>query len=81
MITHIEWHKTSEELPKQSCYKVGVNAKTGKDIVSIVDDDCLVILDGKIKRSKYLKDSNRWEGHTEEQIPEYWVKIKDLRIE
>lgn len=26
MITHIEWHKTSEELPKQSCYKVGVNA-------------------------------------------------------
>ena len=81
MITHIEWHKTSEELPKQSCYKVGVNAKTGKDIVSLVDDDCLVILDGKIKRSKYLKDNNRWEGHTEEQIPEYWVKIKDMRVE
>jgi hypothetical protein len=81
MITHIEWHKTSEELPKQSCYKVGVNAKTGKDIVSLVDDDCLVILDGKIKRSKYLKDNNRWEGHTEEQIPEYWVKIKELRME
>jgi hypothetical protein len=81
MITHIKWHKTSEELPKQSCYKVGVSAKTGKDIVSIVDDDCLVIFEGKIKRSKYLKDSNRWEGHTEEQIPEYWVKIKELRTE
>jgi len=81
MITHIKWHKTSEELPKQSCYKVGVNAKTGKDIVSLVDDDCLVIFEGKIKRSKYLKDSNHWEGHTEEQIPEYWVKIKELRTE
>ena len=32
MITHIEWHKTSEELPKQSCYKVGVNAKTYKEL-------------------------------------------------
>ena len=79
MISYILWHNTSEELPEQSCYKIGVNAKTGKDIVSIVDDECLVVFEGKIKRSKYLAESKRWEGHTEEQIPEHWVKIKELR--
>ena len=80
MITHIQWHNTNEELPEQSCYKVGVNVKMGKDIISIVDDECLVVFEGKIKRSKYIKESNRWEGHTEEQIPEYWVKIKELEL-
>lgn len=80
MITYIQWHKTSQELPKQSCYKVGVNAKTGKDIVSIVDDECLVVLDGKIKRSKYIKSTDQWDGHKKEQIPEYWVKIKELEL-
>ena len=80
MITHIQWHKTSEELPKQSCYKLGVNKKTGEDKLCYFDDDLLVIWEGKIKRSKYLTEIKRWEGHTEEQIPEYWVKIKELEL-
>lgn len=80
MITHIEWHKTSEELPKQSHYKLGVNKKTGEDKLCYFDDDLLVIWGGKIKRSKYLTEIKRWEGHTEEQIPEYWVKIKELEL-
>ena len=80
MISEIKWNKTSEGLPEPSVYNVGFNKRTNKEILSIVDDDLLVIWDGKVKRSRYLSEDKRWEGHTENEIPEYWVKIKDIEI-
>ena len=49
-------------------------------ILSYIDEECLVIWEGKVKRSRYLTDQQRWEGHLKEEVPEYWFKIKDLEI-
>lgn len=81
MITKILWHKTSDELPEQTVTNAGINSLTGTDILIFTDDECLVIWEGKVKRSRYLKNEDRWEGHLKNQIPEYWVKIKELKVE
>ena len=81
MQTIIEWNKTSESLPEQRVINHGKNKKTGEDVLSYIDEECLVIWEGKVKRSRYLTDQQRWEGHLKEEVPEYWFKIKDLEIE
>lgn len=79
MITKIIWNKTSEVgVPPQRVQVVCKNKRTGADVVVTNDDECLVIWEGKIKRSRYLTEEKRWEGHTKEQTPEYWVFIRDL---
>lgn len=78
--TSIFWHETSKELPKQRAVSYGINKKTGKEIISKIDDECLIIWQGKVKRSRYLTEQKRWEGHLEEQAPKYWVKINELEV-
>lgn len=80
MITEIKWHETKNELPKQKQIELGIVKKTGKRAIGFIDEECLVIWNGKVKRSKYIKEQNRWEGHLEEQIPDYWVKISEIEI-
>ena len=59
----ILWNKTSEKLPEQTEFHTGViNKLSNEEIINYIDDACLVI----------------WEGHTKDQAPEYWVKIKDI---
>ena len=75
----ILWNKTSEKLPEPTHFHTGVcNKKTGKEIINIIDDECLVIWKGKVKRSRYFAETQTWEGHTQDQVPEYWIKIKDI---
>ena len=75
----ILWNKTSEKLPEQTHFHTGVfNKKTGKEIINIQEDECLVIWKGKVKRSRYFAETQTWEGHTKDQVPEYWIKIKDI---
>lgn len=38
----------------------------------------VIIWKGKVKRSRYFWDTETWEGHTKDQVPEYWIKIKDI---
>lgn len=80
MKTIINWNKTSDGLPEPKITNCGVNAKTGKNIIVSFDEACLVIWKGKVKPSQYLSNQQRWEGHTDDQTPEYWIKIKDLEI-
>lgn len=79
MQTIINWNKTSEGVPPQTVVNCGKDKK-GKDIIISTDDECLVIHKGKVKRSRYLTDQQRWEGHLKDQTPEYWFKIRDLEI-
>ena len=83
MKTTINWNKTSEGLPEPTVGIAMAKTPKGKQITKeiAIDDECLVIWQGKVKRSRYLSDQKRWEGHLENQVPEYWVKIKDLEIE
>lgn len=78
MKTTIRWHRTDEELPKQKQIELGIVKKTGKPAIGFVDEECLVIWNDKVKRSKYITSQKRWEGHLEEQVPEYWVKISEI---
>lgn len=80
VITAFVWNKTADVgVPPQREHVV-YKSKKGKDIVTLHDDECLVIWQGKIKRSRYLTEEQRWEGYLEEQIPEYWVFIRDLKF-
>lgn len=83
MKTTINWNKTSEGLPEPTSGVAITRVLKGKQITQeiLIDDECLVIWQGKVKRSRYLSEQKRWEGHLENQVPEYWVKIKDLEIE
>ena len=72
MRTFIYWHKTSEELPKQK--EVGAGKKK-----VLIDEPCLVIYEGRIKPSKYITEEQRWEGHMPFEVPDYWVKLNELR--
>ena len=78
--TIIFWHTTSEKLPEQRIVNHGVNPKTNEPIISKIDDECLIIWQGKVKRSRYLTEQKRWEGHLEEDTPKYWVKINELEV-
>lgn len=71
MKTVIKWHKTSEEMPKPTHHCIG-NLKWE------VDEPLLVILEGRVKPSRWLSDQKTWEGHTKTQIPEYWIMLKEL---
>lgn len=73
MLTYIEWHETKKELPKPKEIEIG------KSII-LVDEPCLVIYKGKVKPSSYISKEKRWSGHTEEQTPEYWVKLIEIDI-
>lgn len=75
MKTIINWHKTSEELPEQKEIKL---KSKGKEKVYLFDEPCLVIWENHIKPSRYITKENRWEGHTKEQVPEFWVKLKEV---
>ncbi len=78
--TIIFWHTTSEELPEQRIINHGVNPKTNKPIISKIDDECLVVWKGKVKRSRYLTEQKRWEGYVEGQAPAYWVKLSEIEV-
>ena len=78
MKTLIEWHKTSEEMPEQKI----IMLKNKKGLYEYkIDEPCLVIWENRIKPSRYLTEQKRWEGHTEAEIPEYWVKLSELKTE
>lgn len=80
VITAFVWNKTEDVgVPPQREYIAGKNKK-GKNIVTLYDDECLVIYQGKIKRSRYLTEEQRWEGHLKGQTPEYWMFIRDLKF-
>lgn len=80
VISAFAWNKTEDVgVPPQRQIVIG-KRKNGEDLVSIVDDECLVIFEGKIKRSRYLTAEKRWEGHKETQIPEYWIKIRYIKF-
>ena len=78
METVIKWHETAKGLPEQKIIKMK-NHK-GEYLLKI-DEPCLVIWEGKIKPGRYLTEEKRWEGHTEEQVPAYWIKLKDTIAE
>lgn len=78
MKTIIKWHKTAEELPEQK--EIKIKNKKGETSY-FIDEPCLVIWEDKVKPSRFLTKENRWEGHTEEQVPEFWVKINELTVE
>lgn len=82
MKTVINWNKTSEGLPEPTKLVQVIPTKNGvhKEKTLLIDDECLVIWGGKVKRSRYLSDQQRWEGHLVDQFPEYWFKIKDLEV-
>lgn len=80
VISAFTWNKTADVgVPLQREVNCGKHKKTGNDIIIKYDDECLVIYNGCIKRSRYLTEEKRWEGHTKEQIPEYWIKIRDIK--
>jgi len=75
----ILWNKTSEKLPEQTEFHTGViNKLSNEEIINYIDDACLVIWKGKVKPSRYFAKTQTWEGHTKDQAPEYWIKIKDI---
>ena len=78
--TTIFWHTTSDELPEQRIVNHGVNPKTNEPIISKIDDECLVVWQGKVKRSRYLTEQKRWEGYVEGQAPAYWVKLSEIEV-
>ena len=81
VITAFVWNKTADVgVPPQRKYIAGKNKKTGKDIITVCDDDCLVIYEGKVRRSRYLTEGQRWEWFIKGQTPEYWVFIRDLKF-
>lgn len=78
METKIKWHKTSEEMPEQKI----VMLKNKKGLYEYkIDEPCLVIWENRVKPSRYLTEQKRWEGHTETEVPEYWVKLSELKTE
>ena len=83
LTTVIRWHKSSDELPEPTKLSQIIPTKNGvhKEKTILIDDECLVVWNGKVKRSRYLSDLQRWEGHMENQIPEYWIKIKEIGVE
>lgn len=78
MQTIINWHATAEMLPEQKEIKLKTK---GGETSYFVDEPCLVIWEGKIKPSRFITKENRWEGHTEKQVPAYWIKLKELNME
>lgn len=74
----INWHETAKELPEPTPHSK--EAKNGRIIKWKVDEPLLVIWEGRVKPSRYLSDLQMWEGHTKEQIPEYWVMTKEIKI-
>lgn len=79
MKTTIDWKETNKSLPEQTI--TTCKGKNGKEIVNKFDDECLVIYQGKVKRSRYLTEFKRWEFFAENEVPEYWCKIKELELE
>lgn len=74
MKTLISWRKTSEELPERELVFEGVKNKI------YVDKPVLVVWEGKIKPSRYISEQSRWEGHTKDQIPEYWTYVDEMEF-
>ena len=73
----INWHKTSEGLPQPTKYEKEFN---GKLLKYEVEEPLLVIWNGKVKPSRYFPKLDTWEGHTKEQVPEYWIMLKEIEI-
>lgn len=78
MRTIIKWHETAKELPQKTKYSK--TFKNGKTIEWEVEEPLLVIFkkENRIKPSRYFPKTDTWEGHTKDEIPEYWVTIKEL---
>lgn len=74
----INWHETAKELPEPTPYEK--QTIDGRIIKWEVDEPLLVIWEGRVKPSRYLSDLQTWDGHTKEQIPEYWVMLKEIKI-
>lgn len=74
----IDWHETAKELPEPTNYEKAL--ENGKTMKWKVDEPLLVIWEGKVKPSRYLSDTQTWEGHTKEQTPAYWVMLKEINI-
>lgn len=69
----IQWHSTIKELPQPTQYS---SHKT----TWFVDEPLLVIWNGRVKPSQYDHKTKTWAGHTKEQIPQYWVTLKEIEI-
>lgn len=69
----IEWHETAKELPEPI-------VKTKGKATWTVNEPLLVIWNGRVKPSEYDSKSNTWLGHTEEQVPQYWIKLSEIEI-
>lgn len=81
MKTVIRWHDTTKELPEPTKYEKEL--KNGKVLKWEVEEPLLVIFkkENRIKPSRYFPKTDSWEGHTKDEVPEYWVKIKELTWE
>ena len=74
----INWHETAKELPEPTPHeKVALD---GRVIKWKVDEPLLVIWEGRVKPSRYLHELGTWDGHTKEQIPPYWVMLKEIKL-
>lgn len=69
----INWHETAKELPQPTEYERGQSKWS-------VNEPLLVIWNDKIKPSRYFPDTQTWEGHTKDQVPPYWVMLKEINI-
>lgn len=74
----INWHETAKELPEPTAYEKTLD--NGKVLKWKVEEPLLVIWEGRVKPSRYFPDTQTWEGHTKEQIPENWVMLKEINI-
>lgn len=72
----INWHETAKELPEPK--KIIVKGKSGKEHTLEIDEWCLVIWNNRIKPSRWLHEEKKWDGHTKDQIPAYWVKYDEI---
>lgn len=75
MKTIINWHETKKELPEVKVIKIQGKEK---EKVFEVDEPLLVIWENRVKPSRYLHETETWEGHTKNEVPEYWVKYSEL---
>ena len=69
----IKWHETAKELPQP------VELTNGKTKWT-VNEPLLVIWENKVKPSEYDAKTNTWLGHTDQEVPAYWVKLKEIEI-
>ena len=79
MKTVFNWHETAKELPEPTKYEKDLG--NGKITKWEVDEPLLVIWEDRVKPSRYFPKTNTWEGHTKEQVPEYWIKLKEIKWE